>query len=40
VAGERTSTRARRELLGIVEGLRVGRTPQVEVGFVPGTGKP
>jgi hypothetical protein len=40
IAGERTSSRLRRELLGIAESLRVGPTPEVEVGFLPGVGRP
>jgi hypothetical protein len=40
IAGEQTSTRIRRELLGIAQGLRVGPTPEVEVGFLPGVGRP
>jgi hypothetical protein len=38
VAGERTSTRRRRELLGVLDALRFGPTPEVEVGVRPWTG--
>ena len=40
VAGERTSTRRRRELLGIAQGVRIGPTPPVEVRVDPAVGRP
>jgi hypothetical protein len=40
VAGERTSTRRRRELLGVAEGVRIGPTPPVEVRVDPPAGRP
>jgi len=40
VAGERTSTRERRELLGVVRNLRFLAPPPVTVHVRPGTGRP
>jgi hypothetical protein len=40
IAGERTSRRRRRELLGAVESLRFGPTPPVRVRVQPSTGRP
>lgn len=40
VAGERTSKRVRRELLGILASLRIGPPPPVPVSVSPGIGGP
>ena len=40
IAGERTSRRRRRELLGVAESLRFGPTPPVRVRVEPATGGP
>ena len=40
IAGERTSRRRRRELLGVADSVRVGPTPPVAVRVEPATGGP
>ena len=40
IAGERTSTRRRRELLGIAQGVHLGPTPPVDVQVNPPAGRP